>query len=256
MNDQTTTNETAEPEAGANTEANAPEAFGLDDIDRRYFGPDQLEVEAQDYVNLVTSIPDVSIKSNFEGDIPEGYGLAIMPISKRGDEGTEVIGVVMAAVPDPETIAAHEKGADFLRDVLLGNMMAKVANSVRPRANGTTAGSIPFTVESFIEGGRRSGSLKTYTSIASKFVKALKGMGLKFITSGILKQTLQSASFAESQFSSVEQENWEKVLNNMIAFAKSEGLDPAILSHWLETRNEAEADVDNELDFSAFDSMV
>lgn len=246
--------ETAQPvETATETEV---ETFGLDDIERRYFSPDQLDGDAQDYINLVTSIPNVAIKSNFDDEVPTGFGLCVMPISKRGEEGTEVIGVVIAAIPDPETIAQHEKGADFIKDVILSTTMAKVANAVRPRANGTTAGSIPFSIESFIEGGRRSGSLKTYTAIASKFVKALKAMGLKFITSGILKQTLSSASFAESQFANIDQENWEKVLANMVAFAKSEGLDPAILDHWTATRNEAEAEVDNELDFSAFDEMV
>ena len=236
-------------------QAQTEEAFGLEDVQKRYFGPDVLATEGQTYLGMVSSIPDVKISKNFDEEIPAGFGVSIFPISRRGAEGNEIIGVAVAAIPDPETIANHEKGSDFIRNVLISAFQAKVANAVRPRADGSTAGSIPASIEDFITSQRGSGSLKTYTAMATVFVKTIKKMGIKFMTSQILKQTLQSKAFAESQFPKIPQDGWEKILHAMVSKAANEGLDPAILNHWLATRNDAEMHIAEDLDFSMFEDM-
>lgn len=236
-----------------------PETFTMESVEKRYFAPDQLQ-EAQDYLGKVTGVcPDGTIKRNFDPEetFPDGYGLAVVPISKRVEgQGNVPIGVAVAAIPDPASVAQHDKGGEFIRSAITDVFMSKVANACRPRPDGTTATTIPFSIEDFIESRRGRESLKAFTEVASAFVKALRKKGIKFMTPGLLRQTLQSKAFAVTQFEKINQDAWQKVLDAMIVKAKAAGLDPAILVNWKETRDSVEVIEIEDLDLDDLDSLV
>lgn len=235
--------------------------FTLGDVTRRYFSPDQLPKEASDYLKKVIEVAAIGeIKRNFDPEkpFPEGYGLAFIPLSKRdaSGKGNITIGIAVAAIPDPELVGAHEKGGEFIRDAITDVFMAKIANACRPRADGTTAPTIPYEIMDFLESRRGRETLKAFSEIAPIFVKALRKKGIRFMTAQLLRQTLQSKQFAESQFEKIPQEAWQKVLDGMIVKAKSEGHDPAVLVDWKQTRDATEVPDIGELTAEDFDNLV
>ncbi len=251
----------SEPENQTETTTDDDDAFTLDDVTKRYFSPDQL-VEAQTVLSqIVDAAEEGEIKRNFdpEKSFPEGYGLAVIPLSRRGDTpgaGNITIGVAIAAIPDPEMVGSHDKGAEFIRAVITDTFISKVANACRPRADGTTAPTIPFDIMDFLESRRGRESLKAFSEIAPRFVKALRQKGIRYMTAQLLRQTLVSKQFAETQFEKIPQEAWQKVLDGMIVKAKEAGLDPAVLVNWLATRDATEVADIGEIDLDEFDNLV
>lgn len=250
-----------EPSENAPAPASTPvvKPFKTDDITKRYFAPDQLQ-EAQGYLTKISAVcADGTIKRNFEPekDFPDGYGLAVVPISKRVEgKGNVFLGVAIAAIPDPASVAEHEKGGEFIRSAITDVFMSKVANACRPRPDGTVATTIPFTIEDFIESRRGRENLKAFSEIAPIFVKALRKKGIKYMTPGLLRQTLQSTAFAETQFEKIAQAAWQKVLDAMIVKAKAGGFDPAILQNWKDTRDSVEVEEIDDLDLDDLDSLI
>ncbi len=232
----------------------------VDDISKAYFPSEKL-AEAQteiEKVNAICSEHELAMVFNFdtEAEFPTGYGIALVPIAKRINNENKTLGVAIAAIPDVATVQQHEGGQQFVTDSVIGAMVAKLANSVRPRGeDNETASSIPYTVSDFITSNRAEGVLLAFRKLASDYVKVLKGKGLKFMTESILRQTLQSAAFAEQKFPKVDQATWEKLLDSMIARAEKEELAPGMLNEWKKTRASAELkdeDVDlSDLDFDA-----
>jgi len=120
---------------------------------------------------------NLAVVFNFatEKEFPQGYGIGIIPISKRSGGENITLGVAISAIPDVETVKAHENGNAFVVDAVVGNMMAKLANAVRPRGeNNETASSIPFTVEDFITSNRPEGVLLAFRKYANAYVKVFK----------------------------------------------------------------------------------
>lgn len=249
-------NEADQPEV---EESEAVE-YSVEEIKKTYYSSAQL-ADAQTYLDTVTAIAeqhelDVVMNFDQEKEFPQGYGLAVIPTAKRVDGENTVVGVAIAAIPDMATVQNHEGGNEFIENAVISNMMAKLANSVRPRGDaGETAASIPFAVEDFITSNRPEGVLLAFRTFAGAYVKVLKKKGLKFITESILRQVLQSAAFAEQQFPSISQDKWTKILDNMIARAEQEKLPVGMLQEWKQSRDSAELptkDVDlSDLDFDA-----
>lgn len=233
--------------------------FTLEDVQKRYFAPDQLG-DAQSVISKIVAIAkEGQLKRNFDpdADFPDGYGFAIIPLAQRvTGKGNVTIGVALAAIPDPEIVGAHEKGAEFIRSAIVDVFMAKVANACRPRADGTTAPSIPYEITDFLESRRGRENLKAFSEIAPLFVKALRQKGIKYMTAQLLRQTLQSKQFAETQFEKIPQEAWQKVLDGMVVKAKKEGHDPAILVSWKETRDTTEVADIGDLTVEDFDNLI
>lgn len=234
--------------------------FTLQDVDRCYFGPDAMQ-DAQEYLAKVTALdpaPNIQMNWDTEKDqVQDGFGIAVVPISKRTEgKGNVVIGVAVAQIPDPATIAKHEKGQEFISSLITDVCIAKVANSVRPRSDGTTAGSMPKSLEDFIESRRGRESLKAFTETANVFVKALRKKGLKMMTAPLLRQILQSKQFADNMPIPHTEGLWERVGEKMIALAESKKLDASVIRNWLETRDQVEISAVEELDVDALDDLV
>lgn len=258
------TNVNEMPQTAPEGQQPAEDAFTLQDTKRRYFAPANLH-EGVEYVAKVEAAcaakPDAVLIRNFDINkpFPDGYGVAVIPMARRaqkeGEEGNIVFGAAIAALPDPELVSQHEKGNTFIRDTVVDHFCAKIANAVRPREGGNEP-NVPFTIEDFIENRRGQEGMKTWTELAPAFVSALRKKGIKFMQQPLLKQVLQSAGLASQIFPNMHQEQWENVLNAMIARAKEKGLDPGVLENWLQTRSEKTGAVVDEIDLSDFDQVV
>lgn len=252
------TNVATTPEAVADTPT-------LETLDKEYFAPSDLQAGA-DRANEVLAICNslnIAPIRNFdpEKSFKEGYGIAILPIKERLEGVTKTTGICIAAIPDPATIAESEGGEEYIRNVILNAVIAKLQNSVRPRTNGSVASSVPFTVTDFITSSRGGESMASFSKLAPVFVKALKKKGIIYMTVVLLRQILQSASFATEQFPKFPQEAWENLLGTMISKCetyqedgKTIKLDPAILNSWKETRNSVE--IEQDIDLSDFADLV
>lgn len=225
---------------------NKDDEFSLQEVERCYFAPDVLASEAMPYLEKIESLNDVKITRNFdpEKEFPENYGLGIVPITKRSDtgKGNVTIGVCVAAIPDVSLVAEHDKGSEFIRNTVHAFFLTKIANAARPKNDGTSAGSLPFSLDSFLEKREKGEGLKTFTALAPDMVKSLRKRGLKLMTAFILRQVLSSKAFAETQFPKIEQESWLHVIDVMIKAAREKKLDPQVFITWKETRDSATAE--------------
>lgn len=247
-------------EDNANEVSPVPASAKPEAIKKQYFDSKKIDA-AQDAIGIVSAIAEehgLKMVFNFdlEATFPEGYGIAIAPISKREKSTNHVLGVAIAAIPDVATVQEVEGGMQFVHDCAITSMIAKLSNSVRPRGDsGETAASIPFSVQDFITTNRPDGVLLSFRALAPLYVKMLKKKGLKLITESILRQCLQSSAFAEQQFSKIGQDKWIKILTSMIATAEKEGLAAGMLLEWQKTRDSATLQ-DDDVDLSDLDFDV
>lgn len=241
----------------ADDNQSAPTGALPESIKKQHFDSKKLDV-AQAAIEVVSNIAEqhgLKMVFNFDTDaeFPAGYGLAIVPITKREKSVNNVKGVAIAAIPDIATLEESEGGTQFIHEGAINAMIAKLANSVRPRGDaGETASSIPFTVSDFITTNRPDGVLLAFRALAGSYVKVLKKKGLKLITESILRQSLQSAAFAEQQFAKVGQDKWQQILASMIATSEKEGIAPGMLLEWQKTRDSATLQ-DDDVDLSDLD---
>ncbi len=229
----------------------------VEDIKKEYFPSGKL-AEAQIAIEKVTVVAEehnLGMVFNFDTEVtfPDGYGLALVPVTKNIDNKNKIVSIAVAAIPDLETVAAFEGGQQFIAKSVISSMIAKLCNAVRPRGEtGETAASIPFSVADFITSNRPEGVLLAYRKLASAYVKVLKKKGLLYITESILRQILQSAAFAEQQFPTIDQSKWEQILDSMIVRAEADELAPGMLVEWRKSRASAEL-VDSDVDLSDID---
>ena len=195
----------------------------LQDIEKKFFPSSALDA-GQEYIGSVMEIcnrENISPVLNFdaEEEFPEGYGLAILPLSQRvAERGNVISGVAIAAVPEYETILADETGLAFIQKQIQDNVLRQVVAASKSKDGALT--SIPYKIADFTTSTRASG-LAAFNHVATMFVKALKGKGLKLLSKGFLRQILASAAFAEQQYPRIPQDNWVHVLNSMVAHAQA-----------------------------------
>lgn len=219
-------------------------------VSREYFGPDGLEKAQARVGEIFANIEKLGLTGDdilsnfgedfFETDAAKGYGISIVPVSKRSEtgEGNVLQFICVAAMPDPVTVQETEKGASWLHEIAVAEMSAKIAQTARSIGKGETA-TFPLSIMDFVENRKSSGGLTTFNEIAPPFVKWLKSQGLKAMTQKLLRECLSSKAFAEETFSGVSQTVWETMLDRMIAKAEKENLPTAVLTHWKETRDQA-----------------
>ncbi len=235
-----------------------PTTVTLQDVEKKYFSPEQLEAGSQ-YINevmVIASAENVEPVFNFEtdGEFPEGYGLSIIPLTKRVPErGNLIYGVVIAAVPTVELLASVESGSNYINKIVTDALLRQISAGAKPKDEGAQI-AIPFKLDEFTTTSRSSG-LAAFNLVASDYVKALKTKGLKFMSKPLLRQVLASSQFAEQQFPRISQENWLVVLQSMAQHVKAKGMETGVLDHWVSTRDEVEIDV-TDIDLTDLDSMV
>lgn len=230
----------------------------LQDVAAKSFSPSDMD-KAQEYIGQVVGVcadENVDPVFNFDTDkeLPEGYGLSVIPMSERvAGSGNVVRGVTIAAVPMVSSILEADGGLAWIQKQIGSIINRAVKAAATPNEDGAIT-SLPLQIVDFITSTRTS-ALSAFNAIAPLYVKALKDKGLKFINKGLLRQVLASAAFAEQQFPRVGQENWEVVIKSMIAHAAKENEDAGILAHWLKTRDQIEVDT-AEIDLSDIENML
>lgn len=249
------------------TTSRAPESPGtLDDIKRAYYAPEQQEaaVAAVAMAQEIAEANNLPVVFNWDTDaaLPEGYGVATLPITQRREGvGTVTIGLAIAGVPDPTLCMAHEKGEAWARSVLESALLNKLASAARQGRDGDGPLTLPYSVEDFIVSARGGDSgLTFFRENVKHFVDGINlKLKRKIMNATLLRQVLASAKFAEHQFPTIGQDAWERVLDVMLALAAKNGAEPGIVAVWRKTRNETDLAV---ADFSvddiddAFGAMV
>lgn len=251
-----------------NTTTTNEKPFTLADVKKTYFSPAELPTETtQATLGKVAGLAECrfNFDPNNPDSVPATHGILILPLQQRQGEGTEkktvTVGVLIAAVPDPEYVMSQEKGMAFVRESVINAFSTTLGNAARPRRDGKVRDeSIPLaiTLADFIESKRGDEGLATFNALAKDiFVPALKKQGLTSMSVPVLRQVLSSASAAESMFPKIPQAHWEKLLDIMIAKAAALSKDASKLSAWKAQRNELDNTPDVEsLDFDAFENLV
>jgi len=234
------------------------ESFTLQDVARKSFSVDDLQ-NAQSYIGkAVEAAKESGVEPVFNFDtsenIPEGYGLSVIPLTERvAGQGNVTKGLCIAAVPSVDTILADDSGSSWVIKQITDILVRNIKSAAMPNEDGAIT-SIPFKVLDFTT-STRSSALAAFNAVATLYVKALKDKGLKFMSKGLLRQVLSSAAFAEQQFPRIGQDNWQVVIKSMVAHTSKEGIDKGILAHWAKTRDQVEVST-AEIDLSDIDGMV
>ena len=250
------------------TEVTKTPEFTLADVKRTYFPIEKLaiaETEAQKAMDAAGKIADAKVVFNFDPDkgLPDGYGMAIIPIGKKAknEKGEDVgeritIGVCIAAIPTLAELQKTAEGVDYITNSIADALVTRVANAVRPRADGSTAHVIPSIVADFITSNRPEGVLAGYNSVAPAWVTLLRNKGMTLLTKELLRSILSSTAFASTgPYAKVPQTTWVTILEGMIASAAKANLTTVAMQDWLTTRDTSgmphKDDVDlSDLDFS------
>jgi hypothetical protein len=255
MNDQTTTEN-----ATAATPA-AKDAPKLDDLSRAYFSATNPQAESAVAAAMaIAEFHKLPVSYNWPAatePMPDGYDVAIIPLTKRTeDKGNVPVALWVAAIPSLETIAAHEGGQRYIADKIADALINKLANSVRPNEKKTADGplSVPLSVDDFIVAATRDQGLSTFREHAKDWVKALRDIGLIAMNASLLRQVLSSAKFAEQQFPKIPQAKWVALIDKMLARAAKENLDPGIIAVWKASRDETVLGAED-FDLAALDAL-
>jgi len=235
-------------------------------IKRTYFSPDELT--GADAVAAFTAAQALGFEVAYNYDttkeVPEGYGIGILPINIRThndagqSDGNRLVGVCIAAVPDPSHINSDPKGAEWIRSCITDRLLATVANAVRPRKGKMEIerANLPFAISHFLAGRERE-DLAAFQLIGPTFVKIFKEkMGVLQMSMPVLRKCLQSSVFAHSVLPGFSQENWETMLGAMIALCGTEKFakaDPALFTSWADTRDDTTG---QEMHLDAFEAAL
>lgn len=236
----------------------------LDDLKRQYFGPAKQDEAAAaiDGARTICAAHKIPVAFNWKAEdgekLPEGYGVAVIPITQRREgAGNVPVGLYVVGIPDLDLITEHTKGKAWLRDIAEAALMNKFANTVRPKDGQETPLSVPFSVDDFITRADRDQGLAFFRAIQSNYVGALNKMFQRKIMNGtMLRQVLSSAAFAVQQFPKFGQDLWEKLLEKMIAEANAKGDEPGILVNWKETRDQTAIEIADDWDMDDLNKML
>jgi hypothetical protein len=208
--------------------------------ERRYFSPSHFQ-DAMDTLKGIQkeSIPVVT-NFNAPEDVPRDHGILIQPILERNKEKKggplQLTSYIVAHVPDLSVVQKTDEGVNYLLNALSEVYGRRLKQDLAQAAASHTKPKLPQTMEEFITSETRDNA---FQNLMQATVRKLKenGGSLALITQGILKNTLQSAQFARGMFPKIQQKDWEKVLDSMIAEAKASDLDTTIIQDWKDNRD-------------------
>ncbi len=217
---------------------------------------DKAEARLQEIMTLAEKVGvEVEFGFDTEEDVPEGYSIAFIPETLTiKNKGRKTIGMLIATIPDTANIWEHDGGAAWIsKNINL--LLVKAVKAVKTAAQAAGINPVyPQTISQFIV-TNRTGGLAGFNKVAPQYVDALKELGLTVINKGLLRQVLSSASFAESQFPNMPQEQWVLALKAMIETAEDENLSAGVMADWLKTRDEIKVN-ENEFDLSGLGALI
>lgn len=222
----------------------------VQDINTVYFDPSKLSdgVAFVEHISTLTS-PIFNFDPNGT-EFPATHGMLILPIGetqdvldkegkKTGEKERVTKHVVVAAVPTLDALLSDDKGKEYVERSAQAAFAAKIRNTL-VRAKDVGAIKLPLSLEEFItsERGAADQGLQAFKVIAPAMVKALANNKIDTNVM-LLRQCLQSASFAQALMPKVSQKVWVKVLETAKKQATEKKLKTDIFDHWLETRDQA-----------------
>lgn len=177
-------------------------------------------------------------------DIPEGYGIAILPVDRKNPRKGEKqlrVGLGIVAVPSQQLLRASEEPevVNWVNDMLLQVCLNKVANSIRPREDGSLPSSIPFSLHDFATTTRPQ-TTAVWNEVAPIMLKALQSRDVSFkgVTKDVFRRLLASAEYAKQTAPTIKQKTWALIIEKMKARAKAMNLQTEIFDNMLRTRDE------------------
>lgn len=241
----------SETETETDGEEEGEEDEGLNALKTVYYRPAVLAAEnTQSELAAVFALCneheiEPTMNHDFSEAIPEGYGVAVLPIKHRKDAkeggGNVVSAVAVTILPDPAFVAQTEAGKNFISQSVIDSFVRRIKGAVKDVMARKDGATLPLSMDSFIAARRASDLMKAWSFISGDLVETLKQAGFKnSINARTLKSVFESAAFAKAFFPRIKQENWEALLSQAAATVAEAGHDPAILRHWLETRDAAE----------------
>jgi hypothetical protein len=237
-----------------------PDKLSLEDLSRAYFAASNPNAEtAVARALAIAEAHNLPVSYNWKAEsepMPEGYDVAIVPVTKRTEtSGNVPVALWIAAIPSLEVIASHDKGTAWIQDKIADACISKLANAVRPSEKKTDGPlSVPLSVDDFIIAATRDQGLATFRTEAAEWIKGLKAAGLAAMNPTLLRQVLSSSAFASQQFPKIPDAKWAALLDKMIAKAQTKSLDPGIMAVWKQTRTETTIGADD-FDLEALDNL-
>ena len=209
--------------------------------ERRYFGPSRFQ-EALAQLAEVQKTQGVEVTTNFDKpeDVPQNHGILFQPVleraAKRGGP-LQLTGMIVAHVPDLSIVQKTDAGTEYLIDALSELYGRRLKQDVAQAQASHAKVKLPQNIEEFVARETRD---NLFQNLMQNTVRKLKknGGSLALLTQAILKNALQSASFAKGMFPKITQADWAKVLDGMIAEADKQGLETSVLTDWRDTRND------------------
>lgn len=211
--------------------------------ERQYFKPSRFNEGLETLKEIQkASIPVIT---NFDdvAAIPKEHGLLLQPVLERNKAkkgGPLVLTSYIAAhVPDLSVVSTTDQGTEYLYDALMESFARRLKQDVAQAEASHMKPKLPTTVEEFTSKEQRD---NLFQNLMQETVRKLKAQGgsLNLITQAILRNVLQSATFAKGMFPGIPQEDWEGVINSMITQAKETNVDTSILDDWKAKRADVE----------------
>lgn len=245
------------------------EPFSYDE-DREFFEVSELQKGAEKVGNIVNQKnEDGSAKYHvvsWEGDWPEGAGMAILPLARnetlhKGTKDEVTARRCFAVMVWPywglDAVMSHENGAKYLASIIEADQAARILNPMRKQAweeGKFDPTSCPKSLADHIEGmAADGGAVKSYNELAKVMLPSLKGMSpvFKNFNPALLRQYLSNAPLARSFSAEIEDSGfWVKIIEEMKAAAIKANMNAEVFDQWLATRNEQQAVDLTKLDLS------
>jgi len=125
--------------------------------------------------------------------------------------------------------------------------MRDVMNAVRPKDDGSTGESVPYSLDDFLTTGRAA-TAKVWRAIGPGALKMLKDTKRlpASVDIGSFQKVLSKAAFAAAYpaTAKVPQTTWMKILDSLAARARNAGMSPEVFLGWKETRHLADDEAD------------
>lgn len=190
-----------------------------------------------------------------------------------GSYGFKPRAIVLTPVPTLDAILADDTGKKWLNAIIETQLNNTAFRKLRKPgailADGQSL--LPLTLADFVTSetsGSNSGMTASFNELFADVNKSLETLSLTFKNGkpgkkAVLQNALESAAFARAMFPALEQPTKKFPAGLLVTWlqlaeglAVQRGLDPAVFQHWLATRNEAAAQLDEdeaeeELDLSA-----
>lgn len=252
----------------SNASTSTPEAakeFSVQDVKQTLISQNDLPNSTELLGNLISwgEANKKGLVFNFDmnanNSLPEGFSVLVQPIAERstGSEGNITKQVVIAAVPSLDLVMADEKGRALVADILATHFGNKLKTALRAQEAGTGTGTLPSSYADFIESRRGGSDMKAFNDLAGDFVAALRKKGLKIMSKPLLRSVLANKNAALEHFKKIEDNGgWVAVLNSMIKTAQDRKLDPVILVHWLNTRNDNTNTFEDDIDLGDIATLL